>query len=542
MTRKTLTTQASRLVTAAMIASFAAGCQKPAPAADVAQAPPPVATLPLSDAPASAPAPAPPVSALPAYRIPRSRVARPSDAYAFAERAADARYGFGDAPPDYAFDYDGASPWAWQGDNGYYTVAEPLPGGGERYYYYDPGSDTPYYVYDGEYGYGYQGGALVVVYDRYGRPLPDSEVGSRWDYAGRYMWRAQALWRAMHGGRHYAVARDNWQAQRPVFTQQWTQWDQERQQDPNWAAYHQQYGGQYQQPWGQERYRREAEAYRYDQAANNPTQAQHEREAAFAAVGIAGGAVAGAAIFGGRHGQPPQTAQAGQGPRPGGLMGPPAMQPQVGPQGGLQDKALARQQAAIQAQQQAKAAEAQSQAAKQAQLQAQAARAQGARQAQLQAQAEAARQAQLHAQAQQQALAARQAQLQAQRTQAARSAQQAQAARQSAQIQAARQAQFQSEEARAARIQAQQAEAGRQAQQLAAARQAQLHAQAANQAAQAARQTQAQAAHRAAQVQAERQAQSAKAAQVHQVQPARPKPAPPAEERRGPEGQQHPAP
>ena len=53
MTRKTLTTQASRLVTAALIASIAAGCQKTAPAADVAQAPPPVATLPLSAATAS---------------------------------------------------------------------------------------------------------------------------------------------------------------------------------------------------------------------------------------------------------------------------------------------------------------------------------------------------------------------------------------------------------------------------------------------------------------------------------------------------------
>src|SRR5262249_9075426 len=75
--------------------------------------------------------------------------------------------------PDYAFDDDGVRPWVWRSDDGYQRVAEPVPGG-ERYYYYQPGADEPFYVQDPDYGYGYAGGALVVLYDRAGRAIrPD---------------------------------------------------------------------------------------------------------------------------------------------------------------------------------------------------------------------------------------------------------------------------------------------------------------------------------------------------------------------------------
>ncbi|HEY5290175.1 MAG TPA: hypothetical protein VIJ59_09090, partial [Caulobacteraceae bacterium] len=166
MTKNRLAAQASGTVLVALIAGFGVSCQKTAPAApaSLAQAPPPVATLPLSDAPATASAMAPPVSALPAYQVRRARVARPQDEYAFADRADQAAYGFGDAPPDYAFEYQGGRPWAWQGDDGHQVVVEPLPGGADRYYYYQPGASTPYFVRDRDYAYGYQDGALVVVY------------------------------------------------------------------------------------------------------------------------------------------------------------------------------------------------------------------------------------------------------------------------------------------------------------------------------------------------------------------------------------------
>ncbi|MGA2953772.1 MAG: hypothetical protein ABSD80_16205 [Caulobacteraceae bacterium] len=101
----------SRLALIAALAGLAAGCNQNggatnnvADASNVAAAPAPVATLPLTDAPATtALAAAPPPTQLPAYGIRRARIANPQDQYAFIERANRARYGFGDAPPDYAY-------------------------------------------------------------------------------------------------------------------------------------------------------------------------------------------------------------------------------------------------------------------------------------------------------------------------------------------------------------------------------------------------------------------------------------------------------
>jgi hypothetical protein len=303
MKRTHLLGQASGLALAVVIAALTASCQKTAPAApaSVDQAPAPVATLPLSDAPAPAMAAAPPLAALPSHPVRRVAVARPQDSYAFADRAHQVTQSFGDAPPDYAFDYQGVRPWSWRGDNGYQTVAEPLPGGGERYYYYQPGSDAPFYVRDPDYAYGYQGGALVVVYDRFGRPLAAPDQDRRADDAGRYLWRAQALYQASLRERHQAVARANWEARRAEIGRERAEWLANRDRNPDWRAYHDQYGQQDQAGWAQERYRREAEAARVDQANHNAVQAARERQAALAAVGVAGGGVASAAWMAGHH-------------------------------------------------------------------------------------------------------------------------------------------------------------------------------------------------------------------------------------------------
>src|SRR5579862_1182484 len=110
MRQSTLLGRASSITIAVAIAAFAAACQKNTPVApaNVDQAATPVATLPLSDGPPPPLAPAPPVSALPPHPLPVRQVATPRDRYAFAERAGEAAYGFGDAPPDYAFDYYGS--------------------------------------------------------------------------------------------------------------------------------------------------------------------------------------------------------------------------------------------------------------------------------------------------------------------------------------------------------------------------------------------------------------------------------------------------
>jgi hypothetical protein len=523
----------------AALAGLAAGCNQNggatnnvADASNVAAAPAPVATLPLTDAPATtALAAAPPPTQLPAYGIRRARIANPQDQYAFIERANRARYGFGDAPPDYAYNYDGASPWAWQANDGNYMITEPIPGGGDRYYYYAPGQDAPYYVSDPDYGYGYQDGVLVVVYDRHGRPLPYGDNGPYWDWGGRYWLRGQGLWRGARGP-HYGVPQAYWNQRRDAYENYDRTWNQQIAANPAWNAYNSQYGPQYNQQMQQERWRREAEAYRYDQSYNDGARAQREHDEALAAVGVAGvaGGVIAGGLFGHHNGPPPMQGQFQgpqgqfrgpqgqfQGARPPGPFGGPSQAPLGAPGGGPAAQRMAAAQAAQQASAHNLMAARQAEAQAQAQHQALIAQQQqlAAQHAQMQAQARAAANAQQAAQAraQTQAIEQQQAALRARQAAAAQQAAQAH----QGQILAARQAQFRAQEAQVAQFQAQkEAAAAQRAQQAAAAVQAR-QAQAA-QAHQAQMQAaQARAAHVQAQEQAGREAQAQQQA-AHQAQ------------------------
>ena len=131
--------------------------------------------LPLTTAETPPPAAAPSADALPAAApAPVVRVANPDQDYAYLDQAYYQGDAFEDAPPDYAFDYDGSTPWAWQGDDGLEFV-EPVDDG-YRYYYYQPGAAYPYLIRDGGYAYGFDGPQLVVVYDGQGRVMPRGYV------------------------------------------------------------------------------------------------------------------------------------------------------------------------------------------------------------------------------------------------------------------------------------------------------------------------------------------------------------------------------
>jgi hypothetical protein len=159
--KRTLAEGALRLTAAFLIADLALAACKPsaapdasnvaaanAPAtndADASNAPASLVAIALAPGPATPVTAAPPATALPAAPpAPVARVANPSDQYAFADRAAAANAGFGDAPPDYAVSYGaGVKPWVWRGDDQSTRVAEPLPGGGFRYYYLSQAPPPP---------------------------------------------------------------------------------------------------------------------------------------------------------------------------------------------------------------------------------------------------------------------------------------------------------------------------------------------------------------------------------------------------------------
>ena len=288
-----LRTGASRLVIASVLAgALLCGCKPNAQAPNAqapSAAPSPLAAIPLAASSGAAIAPAPASSALPdapAARV--GRLANRGDYYAFADQAYAMNSGFGDAPPDYTFDYGGGErPWVWRGDDQSMRVAEPLPDGGDRYYYYEPGSDAPYLVRDQDYSYGYQNGVLVVIYDRSGRALPPDALDRRADMAGRFLARARAIHQASLQRQREAVAEAHWAERRSQIDADRAQWASSQAADRDWSAYHAAHEQDDRARWDAERYRREAEAARFDQSINDNQAAQRDWQAAERAQGRA---------------------------------------------------------------------------------------------------------------------------------------------------------------------------------------------------------------------------------------------------------------
>ena len=265
-----------------------AACQKSADttnAAAVNTASAPADALPETNDAAAPVADAPAADALPAAAaVKAAPVSDPRQAYAYADRAMATSAAFGDSPPDYTYDDNGVTPWVWTASDNSQRIAEAVPGG-ERYYYYEPGANQPYYVQDPDYGYAYQGGALTVVFDKTGRRLPPAEFAVRVEFASRYFARAQALRQSASAAQRRPVAAANWNARRTVFIEQQQVWTRNVQANPDWRAYHDQNAGAEQSRWAQESARREAWAAQNDARLGDAARADQERQRAAAAGG-----------------------------------------------------------------------------------------------------------------------------------------------------------------------------------------------------------------------------------------------------------------
>jgi len=218
------------------------------------------ATLPLAPGGVTTPAYAPAAKLLPAARPIRTvRVADPRDSYAYADDAWGFADALGDAPPDYGFDYGDAQPWAWQGYDDSVAFVEPLDDG-YRYYYYRAGSDTPYFVRDPDYGYGYDNGQLAVIYDRGGGLVPYADYGPRLDYASRYYVRGRDLYQASRQRRPVIAA--NWAARRDAIVDA-QRWAAARAEQRAWQDYHQRTEARQAEHWREEQARRRADEVRF---------------------------------------------------------------------------------------------------------------------------------------------------------------------------------------------------------------------------------------------------------------------------------------
>jgi len=259
------------MISALVAGAGLAGCHKQA-----AQ----VASLPLDTGAAQPMGEAPAPAALPP--APPAQIAAPAsygDAYAYPDRAWGMSWAFGDSPPDYAFDDDGVTPWVWIADDDSEFLVEPVPGG-ERYYYFEPGAYTPFYVQDPTYGYGFANGALVAIYNRSGREIAPSANPSAAATAGQYLARGRMLRQAAASQPHQAVAAANWTARRGLIAAQAANLARAAQTNPAWGAYHDQHAAQVQGHFASEAARRETWAAQTDARIGEPARAQREQRLA----------------------------------------------------------------------------------------------------------------------------------------------------------------------------------------------------------------------------------------------------------------------
>ena len=244
------------------------------------RAKPQVAALPLEMGAAAPLGEAPPPGGLPP--APPARIATLTDyrdAYAYPDRAWRMSGAFGDSPPDYAFYDDGVTPWVWVADDDSECLAEPVPGG-ERYYYFEPGAYTPFYVQDPSYGYGFANGQLVAIYDRGGREVAPSADPTGAATAGQYLARGRLLRQAAGSQPHQAVAAANWSARRGLIAAEHASFARDAARDPAWTAYHSQHQAQDQARFAAEATRREGWAAQTDSRLGQSGRAEHEQQLA----------------------------------------------------------------------------------------------------------------------------------------------------------------------------------------------------------------------------------------------------------------------
>ncbi|MFS2112529.1 hypothetical protein ACCC88_22790, partial [Sphingomonas sp. Sphisp140] len=157
--------------------------------------------------------------------------------YEWIDRADALWDAIGDAPPDFAFSFEGAEPWAWQTADGYTIIVEDAGTGGIRSYYFAPGARGPFLAVEPGMSFGYDAGRLAMVYDADGEAAPRAEFADYDDPAEDLYDRGVRLQDAL-AGRDY----------RPVDTQAWIDaspylfsfiqvWDGGYNRYPGWARY-----------------------------------------------------------------------------------------------------------------------------------------------------------------------------------------------------------------------------------------------------------------------------------------------------------------
>lgn len=159
------------------------------------------------------------------------------DAYAYIDRADSLWDGIGDSPPDHSFAFEGAEPWAWQTEGGFWVVVEDGQDG-IRSYYFEPGAGAPFLVVEPGHSYGFEGDAVAVVYGPDGGALPRAEGAAFLSNAVALFDRGRRLRAAVTQGQWQPVDTQAWVDTSPlIFTSMISVWDTGPQRYPEWGRY-----------------------------------------------------------------------------------------------------------------------------------------------------------------------------------------------------------------------------------------------------------------------------------------------------------------
>jgi hypothetical protein len=187
---------------------------------------------PLADAGAPAPGPLDPGYA--------PVVLQPAQAYGYPERAARVSRIAYARPPSYGFNYGDEQPWAWDVADEGLMFAEPYDAGW-RYYYYEPGEASPYYVQDADYGYAYgDDGALIALFSLAGALIAADRYDDYAPRAGYYRTRGYDLGRSYRAAPRYPVEDTVWRRRAPAVFAVQDRWFKAYEGRPAWreAARH----------------------------------------------------------------------------------------------------------------------------------------------------------------------------------------------------------------------------------------------------------------------------------------------------------------
>lgn len=218
----------------------------------------------------------------------------PDEGYRWAERAYGMQRAFYETPPDYAFDYGGYQPWVWETADDWAMYAEPWDDG-YRYYYYEPGGAHPYFVYDGDYGYGYDPlGALVALFDADGDYLPIDYYDDMAPLAGRYYHQGRLLRTAGLNAAPVYVDEPVWIERAPLVLASAEPWIRAANEDEAWRSWRQRAGDQELKRFWKEEKRREKEAAKWARQIRRDEARQYAASAYAAPQTVAPGRMDGA--------------------------------------------------------------------------------------------------------------------------------------------------------------------------------------------------------------------------------------------------------